>query len=238
MKKLITFLLLGLFLTLGCTKEKPETEQVTFKVNVSAFDIQENSFKGKTISPFDEFEHQYPTNSSITFTSTNTLPGNTYAYTTGDSTIQTCLFTLPIGEYNVTGNGGNYCYLGKPQIKYTIAEQNIEITNTTTHINLILTPNCTCIILYDQYSLLAIRNIVYQWNVANCGFWKQNNLYYTYIRPATTDYYLFLKKKNNSTFECATSIFKIGYKYHITVNSEGMPINPTPNFEDGTDITF
>src|ERR1035437_9569894 len=161
----------------SCTKKEEESTQFTLKV--SAFSTQVATFKGLGDDQFNTFNHVYPINSNITFTN---IDGKKYLFTTGNLTLETFKFGLPVGTYKMIGSGGSNAE-GSKDMSFTIPEQTITITLNTTSIPITVNPTCFLILIADPSLLIDTTNPP---RIYNYGGGNSGGLIYTLININTS----------------------------------------------------
>jgi hypothetical protein len=224
----------------SCTKQ--EEQVINFFLNVSAFSTQVATFKGLQDDPFSAFAHLYPTNSNITFTSSD---GKKYLFYTGNFTIETFKFGLPVGTYTMTGSGIGSGYIeggqtqGSKDMSFTIPIQTITITLNTVSIPITINPTCFLILVADPNLLIDETNKprIANYNSQYSGGTSiypliliNPNLRYIYAIPWEYANFMILKKdKSELVCDPTSACFKNGFIYKILINTATTPsiINPT-----------
>jgi len=228
MNKFIIPIVTILFL-ISCSKDQPKPE-VTFKLNISGFQITTKEF-GKLKSEadtFDTFTHKYPVGTLVFINSDEV----TYTFNTGETVIDSFSITLPVGKYKLSGTGmdGNrldrYSH-GKARMALEIAEQEINITETTTQINVTVTPQCGLFLVYDPESLINIAYI----DSGEYPFFIDGFFRYSYFQP-TSGYRAYIVKNDGAVLDILTGNLNIGYIYEFIVTNSGtsQSLNLNPGF--------
>lgn len=149
MKKLNLLLLGAIYIALtGCNKD---LEYAEFNLNVSAFNVQTSLFKGD--DPFASFVHKYSRNMSITFIGSDIR----FEFLTGDKTIETFKFSVPVGTYKISGKSYTNAEVSA-YMSFDITEQTISISESTTSMPISITPTCCLLIVADPEKTLAVGN--------------------------------------------------------------------------------
>lgn len=218
-------------------------EMVSFKFNVSAFTIKDATFKGLSDdSIFNTFKYWYPFNSdSVIFTAKD---GTVYHPLTGNwyQSIDQESFTLPIGEYTLSGNSGSRDIYGQ-DMSFELLSQKITITADTKTVPITLTPTCYLILVADPYyvidwsgdhptglmKLMTPGNVL--WVASMRDGYRNTNLTYLYNWEGwMEDNALVFYRKDGTRIKIDVTAFQWGHIYKIFVNK---PITAvfTPGFQ-------
>ncbi len=237
MKKLL-LLFAALTIMFSCSKEMND-EIIEFSLKISSFTIETSTFKSTSVDYFSEFTHSYPINSSIAFINDE---GVRYVFYTGDLTLETFKFGLPLGTYHVTGNGGTTAETSDLMM-FSILDQSIVVTPETISIPITLNPNCFLILVADPEQLIDETNpprIRNWWSVRISPLFQFDDvLRYIYAIPASKSE-LTITKLNNSQLICSptSNFFKNGYTYKILINSASDTTILNPIFVETEQINF
>ncbi len=232
MKKSISFLFVLLILT-ACGKKDEPTPEVTFTLNISGFRLmttKSGSLKSQQVD-FDSFTHKYPSG-SLTFI---TATGVTYTFNTGSSPIDNFSFTLPVGSYTLSGEGGLPDGYGSSTISFTISSQVITIEETTTEIDVTLTPTCALFLVSDENALIDTAYI----SAIHHPFYIDTTIRYSYFEP-TSGYRAYIVKKDGAILDILTGNLQVGYEYDIIITDAGttQTLNLNPTFTKVDTITW
>ena len=97
---------------------------------------------------FDNFVHKYP-DGAIQFINQN---GVTYRFGTAAVPINEFSITMPVGAYTLSGhdgNGGTASATGSEEMALIINSQTVNIHDTTTILNVVVTPTCALFLISD-----------------------------------------------------------------------------------------
>ena len=222
--------------------KKQNTQPIAeFTLNVSSFTIKSVIFKSSETDEFSAFAHVYPTNSSVLFTGTN---GESFQFYTGDYTLETFKFALPVGTYTINGNGGDNDE-GSTYMSYEIPSQSITVASQVTSISITINPTCCLILVADPNSLidttseprLDTRNTNGNQLIYMIDF--NTTLKYLYVVPTDISNFMILKK-DSSQLVCnpTSACFSIGYIYKILLNNGSTTTILNPVFQNTTTISF
>lgn len=223
MKKVCLCLFAVLLIT-ACEKKEDVSPEVTFTLNVSGFQITSSEFGGLKSAPaddFDSFIHKYPAG-TLTFVNSD---GIEYSFTTGTTSIDQFSITLPIGTYTLTGEGGIPEKWGDPVMALSIDSQEIVIEESTTSINVTVTPQCALFLISDADNLIDKS----YFSSENRPFYVDGNLWYAYFKPYST-VSAFILKTDGAMLTVSTANLQLGYIYKILVTELGttqiLELNP------------
>ncbi len=223
MKKIISLLFLLLILA-ACKKDEPIPE-VTFTLNISGFQITAKEFGGLKSHQvdFDSFIHKYPTG-SLKFSNSS---GVNYNFNSGSSTIDNFSITLPVGSYTLSGEGGIPDKYGWDKMSFTISSQDITIEESTTEIDVTVTPSCALFLVSDENALIDTAYI----SAIHHPFYIDEPFRYSYFEPYS-GHRAYVVKKDGATLDILTGNLQIGYIYQIMVTDTGttQTLNLNPVF--------
>ncbi len=233
----ISLFVIGLAILAGCTKKEEPLQEVSFMLNVSGFNITTSDFGSlKSIEAlFDGFEHKY-TGGTLNFEAPS---GVVYGFDTQDTPIDEFVFSLTPGTYSLTGAGLPGASVGRDGMIFNIGAQEITITESTTAIDVVVTPTCALILVSDalaQVSSALIRPVS---PPPSWVFFTDGIFYYTYIEP-TSGYYAEITKLDASTLTMQTGLLQVGYVYQIEVTdgSGSMVLNLDPLFTEAETVVW
>lgn len=231
MNKIIVPVLLGM-LIFSCSKIPDPVPEITFTLNVSGFQITKDNFGEfkSTADEFSSFVHKYPT-ATITFVNEH---DEIYNFTT-DVPLDEYSFALPIGDYTISGTGGNREKLGDLAMALTIDQQQIIITESTTSVDITVTPTVSLFLVAEEGDQFDKAYI----NTEDYSFYPNGELHYIYFMPhSTTTIYIY--KKDGGLYSSATSDLNNGYVYKIVLLDAGssQSFNITPTFTEPGTIYF
>ena len=234
MKKIGLFIV-SLAILAGCSKDQPLAE-VSFKVNISGFDISTDDFSSLKSggSVFDDFNHVYA-GGILYFKSED---GTEYMFSSGENSLDGTTITLVPGKYTIWGESAPPSPQGGPAMLYMVESQDVYITGSTTYIDLYVKPTCAlALVADDHYQLkeaqLKMSGYDLYWDLFSMGIF-----YYTYFLPEE-GYYLNLVKHDDTELTLPTKDLDYGYIYKIEVTeSDGIEINLSSNFEEGESIVW
>ena len=223
MKKVIPFFFALLSLA-ACQKENQPKPEVTFKLSISGFYVSSKTFSTLKSSQvdFNNFKHKYPPG-TLTFKRSG---GPTYTFNTGSLPIDQFSITLPIGTYTLTGEGGTPNIHGSAIMSFTISSQDVTITDTTTLVDVTLTPTCALFLVADENALVDTA----YFGSLDHPFFVDNIFRYAYFKQSS--YSGIIVKKNGETLSIPTSTCQIGHIYEIIVTDTGttQTLKLDPNF--------
>jgi hypothetical protein len=195
MKKLMILAVLLSALLMSCEKEPVAPEMVKFTLNVNGYVVEMDDFNTlKSATAFDDFVHVYPNNCSVSFN--NTVSGVSYSFSTGDYRLNEFTFTLPAGNYTISGSGGEAVLTGTEAMYFKINSGGnlVEINESTISVNVNLTPNSCVLILVDDPLNLMTEAIL---GAKNDPFYVQGECLYVYAyTTGNTPFYIY---KNDGT---------------------------------------
>ena len=255
------FLIALLALTISCQKidvsptAKP-ADLVSFKFDIAAFTIQDATFKSlDKDSVFSEFKHVYPELNQVWFTAKD---GTTYNPDLVEhyKSLDTRTFTLPIGDYTVTGGSEIPPFVIEPVMLYKIDAQAITITKDTKVVPVTLTPTSWLVIIADPYLQVDTTNwpnsksieqlLDYNWNNRgefmttalvpynwNPSYPKSGDFRLTYAYCSMLndpDLYVSFEKRHSDQVQIPTKDFKAGHVYRIFID-KSKTLDITPGFQ-------
>jgi len=236
MKKLIFPFIILVILT-GCTKEETPPE-VTFTLSITGFNITTSDFgalKSNQADVFDSFSHKY-SGGELHFEAPS---GAIYVFDTNGQNMEGFAITLPVGTYTLSGHGGIADSRGTNAMTFNIPEQDVIINESTTSIDMTVSPTCALLLVADQSGLIDQAyikrpNLDGTWNFATDGIFL-----FKYILPAST-HVAYIKKTNLSELRINTGTLQVGYVYKVEVtDAEGnMILNFIPEMTDAETIVW
>jgi len=230
MKKIL-LISIALIQIVGCSKKDETPPEVTFKLSISGFSLSTEKFGDlKSQNAFESFTHKYPTGMVLTFSTTN---GLIYTFNTGGTPLNEFGFTLPVGEYSISGTTGGMTWSGDSWMALAINSQSVTITESTTQLDISVTPLCALILISDEYSLVDKAYI----DSETYPLFTQGVLRYKYFYPSKSVYII---KKDGAQLEMETDSWQFGYVYKIEVTNSGTSrsLNINPNFIDADTIIW
>ncbi len=230
--KILLWPLLILFLLGQCSKEEHPTE-VTFTIRISGFIIETDDFGGlKSASedPFDGFTHKFA-EGKISFTDSEGV-----VYTFGEGPIDGMPITLPVGEYTLTGEAGSPFDNGNHTLSFLIEEQQATISESTTLINITVTPTCALILVYDEFDLVASAYM----NEPENSFYTDGLYYYIYFLPKEGWEAHILKTDGAELVLSVSTFLPVGHLVKVIVTESGtsMGVDLTPVFSESNPVSW
>lgn len=229
MKKIFQILLLILLMP-ACNKKEERIPEVTFTFNISDFNINTKDYtdlKSQQESFFDDFTHKYPSG-SLTFVNSENM---TFYYNTEPYPIDKFSVTLPVGNYSISGEAGLSDPLGANTMSFTLPLQDITIEESTTEIDISVTPTCALFIITDEKDLLDSAYI----NDPNRPLYIESVYRYSYFKPESGNR-VYLTKKEGASLNFSTGNLQVGYIYKIIVTddntSQTIILNPDFTISD------
>jgi hypothetical protein len=231
------------------------TELVSFKFDIASFTVKDGIFKNlNEDSIFSEFKHVYPELNQVWFTAKD---GTTYNPELVEhyKSLDTRTFTLPVGDYTITGGSEIVPYTIESVMLYTIDPQMVTITQDTKIVPVILTPTCWLVIIADPYlqvdtaywpnskqiaqlldynwenrgELNTTAFLPYNWNNdTKSGDFRLTYAYCSMLNDP--DLYVSFEKKNSDQVQIPTKDFKAGHVYRIFID-KSKTLDITPGFQ-------
>lgn len=236
MKKLN--LLLLVIIALGCSKKDDPKPEVTFSINISGFNITTDDFgslKSTQADIFSDFDHKF-SGGELIFRAPS---GAIYNFNTNGISIDGFKITLPLGTYQLSGNGGSPSYGGGPKMAFSIPSQGIVIGASTISIDVTIAPECALILVADQLNLLEEAYIAPVPSPPSYPFFQDGIYLYTYFEPRS-QFWANIIKKDATKLTMDTGNLKKGYVYKIEVTDgeAGMGIDLNPEFVDAEIVVW
>jgi hypothetical protein len=206
LKTAIVILLLSIVFIKGCTYEEEEELKpwARFHIKISGFEIEPEDYKVPNpalVLPFDSFSHKYAP-AKIYFEVNKYVRHTVY---TANKDINKYLVKLPVGTYTVFGGDIKYNWYFGAKMGYYINKQEITIIDTTTVINLKVSPKCGLLLIVDVDSSIErcyIKNPNFSYPFINEG-----DLYYIYFKSSSNTYAYF-EMVNDTIYCISTSFFQ------------------------------
>jgi len=164
----------------GCAEDFEPSSKVRFFIKPSWLEpVSEYSYHAEFVKiiSLDSFPHIYAPG-RLTF---EIDKSRSHAVDSEDKALNEYPVKLPTGNYSVRGSGGKYSQIfWTDDIPYSVPRQEIEITDSTKFISLVLEPVCGMIIIIDQLDEIEKCIITYESDTVH--FAQIENLYYIYFR--------------------------------------------------------
>lgn len=210
--KLISYLII-LLITIGvsCDTENEPITKVTFKIQVTGYDIQENDSPGSEIAseiPFDSYQHKFAP-ATLIFNYENKSTVRLY---TGQNSLTDFVISLPVGYYTIKGSGGISDYFENGEIGYYIDEQEIRISDTTTSIIVNIRPICGMMMIVDDNNQIDECRIVN--GNYSFPFIKKDSIYFMYFFPHS-ETIAKVQKIDGSSEDIYLAVYGIGLIHKI-----------------------
>ena len=257
-KLLIAIMALTLMTSCQKTNVDPTikpTELVSFKFDIASFTVKDGIFKSlNEDSIFNLFKHIYPRLNTVHFVDKDGMslgPDLQHSYISLDNRT----FTLPAGDYTLTGGSEIAPYTISPDILYTIDPQKVTIAQDTKVVPVTLTPTCWLVLIADPYLQIdttywpngKANELLIDYNWGNLGElkytallpynWNQNTktgdfkLMYAYSDMLNDpDLYVSFQKKHGDQIQIPTKDFKAGHVYKIYIN-QSRTLSITSGFQ-------